>query len=282
MAAIFAAERFGLSERRACGLVDLCRATHRYRSRRPDDTELRRRIQELAAERRRFGHPRIHVLLRRDKKWKHVNHKKTERIYREEKLSLRLRKRKKRTAMERMPLPRPEHPGQIYALDFVHDQLANGRRFKCLTMVDVMGKESPGLLADHSIRGIDVCRFLDRVFSQRALPETLIFDNGPEFAGKALDEWAYRHGVKLHFIDPGKPSQNGFCESFNGKFRDECLNEHWFQTLAEARVRIEAWRVDYNEVRPHSALDNMTPKEFMAALEKTTTESGQGLKHQLA
>jgi putative transposase len=149
-------------------------------------------------------------------------------------------------------------------------------------MVDVMGKESPSLLADHSIRGIDVCRFLERVFSQRRMPDTLIFDNGPEFAGKALDEWAYRHGVKLHFIDPGKPSQNGFCESFNRKFRDECLNEHWFQTLAEARARIEAWRVDYNEVRPHSALDNMTPKEFMAALEKTTTESGQELKHQVA
>jgi putative transposase len=233
-------------------------------------------MREIAEAKRRYGCPRIYDVLRREG-WQ-VNYKKVERLYREEGLSLRIRKRKKRTAMVRVPLPKPERPGQVYAMDFVHDRLANGRRIKCLTIVDPLAKESPAIEVDTSIPGIRVCRVLDRIFAERPVPETLVVDNGPEFSGKALDEWAYRHGVKLHFIDPGKPIQNAFCESFNGKFRDECLNEHWFLTLQEARDVIVAWRKEYNEVRPHSSLDGQTPLEFIRAFLDGTQGPAGGIK----
>jgi putative transposase len=258
-------------------LVGLARPTHQYKARRKDDSELRKRIREIAEAKRRYGCPRIYVKLVREKKWLPLNHKKVERIYREEGLSLRLRERKKRAAMVRVPLPKRERPGQVYAMDFVMDRLANGRRFKCLTIVDPLVKESPAIEVDHSISGIRVCQVLDRIFAERPLPETLVMDNGPEFAGKALDEWAYRHGVKLHFIEPGKPIQNAFCESFNGKFRDECLNEHWFTTLQEAKIIIEAWRREYNEERPHSSLDDQTPAEYIQHLfDEAAKAAGDG------
>jgi len=148
-------------------------------------------------------------------------------------------------------------------MDFVHDRLANGRRFKCLTMTDPCSKEVPVIAVDVSIGGDRVCRILDRLFAGRPWPATLILDNGPEFAGTALDAWAGQHGVQLHFIQPGKPVQNAFIESFNGKFRDECLNEHWFLTLQEAQVVIEAWRREYNEERTHSTIGDVTPMEFI-------------------
>ena len=148
-------------------------------------------------------------------------------------------------------------------MDFVHDRLVRGRRFKCLTMTDLYSKEVPVIEVDVSIGGARVCRILDRLFNTRPLPDTVILDNGPEFAGTALDAWAAQHGVHLHFIQPGKPVQNAFIESFNGKFRDECLNEHWFLTLQEAQLVIEAWRREYNEVRPHSTIGNVTPMEFI-------------------
>lgn len=255
------AERFGLSQRRVCRLLQADRHTLRYRSRRQEDGALRTRMREIAESKRRYGCPRIYVRLRREG-W-HVNHKKVERLYREEGLSLRHRRRKKAAAVPRVALPRPTQPGRCYAMDFVHDRLARGRRFKCLTMTDLCSKEVPVIEVDVSIGGARVCRILDRVFLTRPLPETLILDNGPEFAGTALDAWAAQHGVHLHFIQPGKPVQNAFIESFNGKFRDECLNEHWFVTLQEAQLVIEAWRREYNEERTHSAIGDLTPQEFI-------------------
>ncbi len=253
--------RFGLSQRRVCRVVALDRNTLRYRSRRPDDRLLRKRIREIAEAKRRYGCPRIYVRLRREG-WR-VNHKKIERIYREEGLSLRRRARKKAVAIPRVALPRPTQPGLCYAMDFVHDRLAQGRRFKCLTMTDPYSKEVPVIEVDSSIGGERVCRILDRIFAERPLPEVFMLDNGPEFSGHALDAWAFQRGVTLHFIQPGKPVQNAFIESFNGKFRDECLNEHWFVTLQEAQGVIEAWRREYNEERTHSTLGDVTPMEFI-------------------
>lgn len=253
--------RFGLSQRRICGLVELDRNTLRYRSRRPDDSLLRKRIREIAEAKRRYGCPRIYVRLRREG-WR-VNHKKVERLYREEALSLRRRTRRKYAAVPRVALPKSTRPGMCYAMDFVHDRLAQGRRFKCFTMSDPCSKEVPVIEADFSIGGERVCRILNRLFAGRPLPEALILDNGPEFSGKALDAWAYQHGVSLHFIQPGKPVQNAFIESFNGKFRDECLNENWFVTLQEAQGVIEAWRREYNEERTHSTIGDVTPMEFI-------------------
>ena len=256
------AERFGLSQRRVCRLLTLDRNTLRYRSRRQDDTALRTRIRDIAERKRRYGCPRIYVRLRREG-WV-VNHKKVERLYyRDEGLSLRRRRRKKAAAVPRVAVPKPTHPGRCYALDFVHDRLVTGRRFKCLTMIDLCSKEVPVIEVDVSIGGARVCRILDRLFATRPLPETLILDNGPEFAGTALDAWAAQHGVHLHFIQPGKPVQNAFIESFNGKFRDECLNEQWFLTLQEAQLVIEAWRREYNEERTHSSIGDVTPLEFI-------------------
>lgn len=176
---------------------------------------------------------------------------------------MRRRARKKGAAVPRVALPRPTRPGLCYAMDFVHDRLANGRRFQCLTMIDPCSKEVPLIAVDSSIGGERVCRMLDQLCAERPLPESLILDNGPEFAGTALDAWATQHGVQLHFIQPGKPVQNAFIESFNGKFRDECLNEHWFLTLQEAQVVIEAWRREYNEERPHRTIGDVTPLEFI-------------------
>ena len=256
------AERFGLSQRRVCRLLKLDRNTRRYRSRRQNDAVLRTRIREIAESNRRYGCPRIYVRLRREG-WR-VNHKKVERLYyRDEGLSLRRRRRKKAAAVPRVALPRPTRPGLCYAMDFVHDRLVTGRRFKCLTMIDPCSKEVPVIEVEVSIGGGRVCRILDRLFLTRPLPATLILDNGPEFASTALDAWAAQHGVHLHFIQPGKPVQNAFIESFNGKFRDECLNEHWFLTLQEAQLVIEAWRREYNEQRTHSTIGDMTPQEFI-------------------
>jgi len=256
------AERFGLSQRRVCRVLAVDRNTLRYRSRRQEDAALRTRIREIAESKRRYGCPRIYVRLRREG-WR-VNHKKVERLYyRDEKLSLRQRRRKKAAAVPRVALPQPTQPGRCYAMDFVHDRLVTGRRFKCLTMTDLCSKEVPVIEVDVSIGGARVCRILDRLFLTRSLPETFILDNGPEFAGTALDAWAAQHGVHLHFIQPGKPVQNAFIESFNGKFRDECLNEHWFLTLQEAQLVIEAWRREYNEERTHSGIGDLTSMEFI-------------------
>lgn len=254
-------ERFGLSRRRACRLVGLWRSTWQYHAHRPDDRVLRNRLCELAAQRRRFGAPRLHVLLRREG-WM-INHKRTERLYREEGLALRRKRHRKRAAGVRVTLSPPTQPNERWAMDFLHDRLANRRPFRVLTMVDEYSRESPAMVADTSLPGARVVEVLERLAESRGLPRTLRIDNGPEFAGSALDAWAYRRGIQLRFIDPGKPTQNGYVESFNGRVRDECLNEHWFTTLEEAQRLIEAWRQDYNTVRPHSSLGHLTPAEFV-------------------
>jgi len=250
-----------MSQRQACSLIGISRNTLRWVScKKAQDEALRVRMRELSEQRRRFGSPRIHVLLKREGFV--VNHKRTERIYRAEGLSLRVRKRKKRAAVARIELPVPERPNQRWSMDFVQDQLADGRRFRTLTIVDSFTRECPALEVDTSIGGKRVARVLDRLAFLRGLPEAITIDNGPEFTSNALDEWAYRNNVKLDFIRPGKPIENAYIESFNGKFRDECLNDNWFLSLEDARKIIEAWRIDYNRHRPHSSLDNLTPMEY--------------------
>ena len=260
-------KRFGrMSQRRACSLIGISRNTLRWVScKKVQDEALRKRMRELSEQRRRFGSPRIHVLLKREGFV--VNHKRTERIYAEEGLSLRIRKRKKRAAMVRIELPSPRRPNQRWSMDFVQDQLADGRRFRTLTIVDSFTRECPALEVDTSIGGKRVARVLDRLAFLRGLPEAITIDNGPEFTSNALDEWAYRNNVKLDFIRPGKPIENAYIESFNGKFRDECLNDNWFLSLHDARKTIEAWRIDYNRHRPHSSLDNLTPMEYVEKFE---------------
>jgi len=259
-------ERQGLSQRRACGLIGIGPSTYHYRSQRDDCTELRQRLRVLAAARPRWGYRRLHVLLRRE--GRQLNHKKTYRLYREESLAVRRKRRKRVAAMPRRALPVPDRPNQRWSMDFVHDTLANGRNFRALNIVDDYSRECPAIEVDTSIPGLRVTRVLDRLGETRGLPEAIVVDHGPEFAGKALDVWAYENGVRLEFIRPGKPVENAFVESFNGKFRDECLNENWFTDLADARKKIEAWRQDYNLTRPHSSLGNLTPAEYAAA-EKT-------------
>ncbi len=255
-------EARGLSERRACRLAGMARSSCRYAARRQEPAGLRDRLRDLAQERRRFGYRRLTVLLRREG-WA-VNHKRVYRLYREEGLAVRRRKRKRIGAVERQPLAIPTRPNERWSMDFISDALSEGRKFRSLNIVDDFNRECLAAEVDTCLTGARVVRVMERLREQRGLPQVLVMDNGPEFAGQAVDVWAYNQGVKLHFIEPGKPVQNAFIESFNGKMRDECLNEHWFLSLGEARETIEAWRRDYNEVRPHSALGNRTPQEFTA------------------
>ncbi len=192
-----------------------------------------------------------------------LNHKRTERIYQEENLSLRRKRKRKNVSGMRMELPKPERINHIWSMDFVSDAITSSRKLKALTVVDEFTRKCHRIEVDTSINGMRVCRVLDEIGEKAGLPEVIITDNGPEFVGKALDEWAYRNGIKLCPINPGKPVENAYIESFNGRFRDECLNENWFITLDHARQIIEEWRIDYNEVRPHSSLDNLTPEEFI-------------------
>ncbi len=250
----------GFSQRRACRLADLSLSTWQYKSLGRTVTGLRKRIIELAGERRRFGYRRLHILLRREG-WT-VNHKAVHRIYREEGLQVRRRKRKRIGRPERQPIAPPTRVNERWSMDFISDGLFNGTRFRALNIVDDFSRECPAIEVDTSLPGMRVVRVLERLSETRGLPRTIVVDNGPELISKVLDEWAYRNNVRLNFIEPGKPVQNAFVESFNGKFRDECLNEHWFISLADARRTIEAWRVDYNTQRPHSSLGYMTPIEY--------------------
>lgn len=275
-------EEVQLSERHACGLVGMHRGSWRYRRRERDDGALRAQLREIAAERLRFGYRRLHALLRREKnpagelRWR-VNHKRVYRLYREEGLAMRRRKRKRFRAEARVPLPWPTGANQVWTMDFTQDQFSSGRKFRTLNLMDGFTREAPAIEVDTSLPGVRVVRVLEEVAQQRGYPQALQVDNGPEFISRAVDQWAYAHGVALHFIEPGKPTQNAFIESFNGKFRDECLNQNWFTDLADARRIIEAWRVDYNTQRPHSALGYRTPAEFAALAaeeEKSKKQSG--------
>ncbi len=251
---------FGVT--RACGLVGMSRSLYRYRSRRPDSTPLRTRIEEIAAAKRRYGYRRVYLRLRREG-WE-VNRKRVYRLYREAGLAVRRRKRKRIGVFERKPLPKPTAANVSWSMDFVADGPIGGRRLRCLTIVDDCTRECLAIEVDTSLPGLRVKTVLDRLADTRGLPQSITVDNGPEFDGKVLDQWAYRTGVQLSFIRPGKPNENAYIESFNGKFRDECLNEHWFISLAHARRIIEDWRIEYNTERPHSSLGNRTPHEFAA------------------
>ncbi len=256
-------EKTSISERRACGLVGISRTVLHYEPKmQPENAALQGRIVELAHVRRRFGYRRIHALLRRE--GVDANHKRVFRLYQEAGLAVRRRRKRHGVAVEREKLGLPSRPNEVWSMDFVSDALAGGRRIKALTIVDDFTKESVDIVADHGISGHYVTRVLDRAAQFRGLPAAIRTDQGPEFTGHALDQWAYRNGVQLKLIEPGKPTQNAYIESFNGRFRDECLNEHWFTSLAEARILIAAWRRDYNENRPHSALGYQTPGEFAA------------------
>lgn len=200
----------------------------------------------------------LYFMLRREMT---VNHKRVDRLYRLEGLSLRRKARRKRTGYVREALPVPEKPDDVWSMDFVHDALASGRSFKCLTMVDHCSRECPEIRVDHSIRGNHVVESLETLRLSGRKPNALVLDNGPEFRSKALALWAALHNVKIHFIEPGCPTQNAFIESLNGRFRDECLNSQWYRNLEHARLFIGAWRKEHHEVRPHSSLGGKTPKE---------------------
>jgi putative transposase len=257
-------EKTAISQRRACSLVGLSRSVLSYRSeKQTNDTLLQNRLRELAFERKRFGYRRLHVLLQREGTV--VNHKKVYRLYREADLGVRRRKRRRDIAVARQPLALPNRANQVWSMDFVMDALANGRRLKILTVVDDFTKESVLIEPAHSLTGDDVAELLDRVSQFRGYPQAVRTDQGPEFTCRALDQWAYQRGVDPLLIQAGKPTQNAYIESFNGKLRDECLNEHWFRDLHDARTIISAWRRDYNEQRPHSALGYLAPAQFAAS-----------------
>lgn len=251
---------FGYIERRACGLIRMDRSSFRYRPREQVDDGVRRRMVDLAAERPRFGYRRLHVLRRRE--GVEVNHKKVQRLCREESLSIRRKKRKRVAQVPREPKPTPMRVNERWPIDFMQDTLVTGSCFRTFNVVDDFSREALTIEVAKSIPGSYVVRVLERLVTERGAPDVIVMDNGPEFTSRALDAWAYERGVRLHFIQPEKPVQDCLVESFNGKFRDECLNEHWFRDLSHARQLIEIWRQDYNDVRPHSALGDLPPREF--------------------
>lgn len=254
-------EAWRVSGRRACAVLKAPRSTHHYRSRRDAQANLRRRIQEIAAARVRYGYRRIHVLLQREG-WA-VNAKRVWRLYRLENLQLRSKTPKRKVAAKlRQDRAVAGAPNEIWAMDFLSDQLFDGTRIRVLTIVDAHSRVSPAVDVRFSYRGADVVETLERVTARHGLPRQIRLDNGPEFISRDLDLWAYARGVLLDFSRPGKPTDNAFAESFNGKVRAECLNASWFLSLEDARRKCEAWRQDYNEVRPHSSIGHRAPMEL--------------------
>jgi putative transposase len=254
---------FRISERRACRVAGIPRSSYRYRSAARDQTALRLRLRDLAATRVRYGYRRLHILLQREG-WR-VNHKRVYRLYREEGLGIRAKRRRKRVSGSRVLLPPAHRPQERWSMDFLTDSLADGRRFRVLTIVDTVSRVSPAIEVGVSVTGERVVAVLERLRRTIGRPERIAIDNGPEFISKALDAWAYQNGVQLEFSRPGKPTDNAFAESFNGRFRDECLDQHWFASLEEVRQTVEAWRIDYNTQRPHRALKQQTPASWEAA-----------------
>jgi putative transposase len=262
-----------ISQRRACGLMEMDRGTCRYRRRRAEDRHLRIRLRELAEIRRRFGYRRLQVLLVREG-WR-INHKRVYRLYVEEKLSLRRKRGRKRSAV-RQPLAEPAAANQVWSVDFMSDALSSGRRFRMLNIVDDYTRECLAIEVDTSLSGMRVVRVLEELKQKRGLPQQIRSDNGPEFVSRAVDQWAYEQGLRWHTIQPGRPMENGYVESFNGRFRDECLNENWFTDLAYAREKIAEWKQDYNQTRPHSALGYRTPEEFAKTVAGGCGKDGGG------
>jgi putative transposase len=255
-----------LSERRACAILDVDRSMIRYRSIRPDDSGLRARLRSLAHERRRFGFRRLGILLRREGIV--MNRKKLLRLYREEGLAVQRRSGRKRALGTRAPMVVPDGPNQRWSLDFVSDAFTDSRRFRILCIIDDFSRECLALVADTSLSGARVARELDRIIAGRGKPKTIVSDNGTELTSTAILQWSQNRSVEWHYIAPGKPTQNAFVESFNGRLRDECLNETLFTNLRHARVELAIWRQDYNHVRPHSAHGGRTPAEIAAQSDK--------------
>ena len=253
-------QEHGVSQRRACEILSVDRSSIRYRSIRSDDACIREAMKKVASERRRFGYRRIHVML--DRQGIIMNLKKLRRLYREEKLSVRKRGGRKRALGTRRPLALPSRSNERWSLDFVSDAFTDGRRFRVLAVVDDFTRECLCLVADTSLSGHRLARELDTLIAKRGKPKTIVSDNGTEMTSMAILKWCQHTNIEWHYIAPGKPMQNGFIESFNGSFRDECLNETLFSSLGQARATITAWREDYNVNRPHSSLGNITPSEF--------------------
>jgi putative transposase len=259
---VFLQVGFALSERRACRVLGFSRSVQRSRSVADDQAPLRLRLRDLAASRVRYGYRRLHVLLQREG-WR-VNHKRVYRLYRQEGLTLRRKTPKKRLSRPRIPAPRPSRPNAEWGMDFLSDRLVDGRRFRILPFVDHVSRVSPAIEVDSRLTGERVVVVLERLAATIGRPRRLCVDNGPEFVSKALDAWAYCSGLELVFSRLGTPTDNPFVEAFNSRFRDECLDRHWFASLEEARQIIEAWRIDDNTLRPHGALGQQTPAEVAA------------------
>lgn len=256
-------KQYHMSERHACRLMELGRSTHRYRGQKAErDRDLRQRLKELAAKRMRFGYRRLTAMLARN--GSPANHKRVYRLYCEEGLSLRIRQRRRIRWTGAAKRPAAMRANQRWSMDFVSDCVSSGggRVMRILTMVDQYTRESPAVEADTCLGGLRVCRVLDRAVAERGLPEVIVVDNGPEFRSRALAAWSEERGVRLEFIEPGKPVQNAYVESFNGRLRDECLNANSFTSLNDARRKIEEWRQDYNHHRPHSSLGYLPPAVF--------------------
>ena len=265
----------GLSERRALTVVRMSAAALRYTPRPDPDAGLRDRIIALAHRHRRYGAGMIYLKLRQEGRV--VNHKRVDRLYAEARLQVKRRRRKKVPVVDRQPLLRPQHPNEVWSADFVFDRTAEGRVLKCLTIVDDATTEAVAIVPARALGGLPVTRVLDQLAASRGLPLVLRTDNGPEFCGRALLTWAHDRGLTLRLIEPGKPNQNAYVESFNGRFRDECLNEHWFTSLAHARAVIETWRREYNEERPKKGLGGLTPAAYAKTLMKETSTVTAGL-----
>jgi putative transposase len=256
----FLIQTHSLSERRACELSQAARSTYRYMWIKTDDKLLRKRLKLLAYRRKSFGYRRLHALLK--KEGFAANHKKVYRLYKEEGLSKRKKPRKRYLKRTKEPLRAAERPNQKWAMDFMSDSFGSSRKLRTLNILDVCTRECPSIEVNTSLPAAIVIRVLNRLGEDRGFPEVITVDNGPEYTSNELREWAEEHGVILEYISPGKPTENGYIESFNGKFREECLNQNWFRNLSEARLIIEEWRQDYNERRPHSSLGYKTPEEY--------------------
>ncbi|MBT4791553.1 MAG: IS3 family transposase [Halobacteriovoraceae bacterium] len=254
--------KFGVSERRSCKVLEINRSTIRYElTLHKNDVEIIKRMTALVERYRRYGYPRVHFLL--NKEGLVVNRKRTQRIYKEQGFSLRLKRKKKKQYYPRIVKANAAKSRDVWSMDFVSDSLTNARKLRSLTVIDHYSRFCPGIYVDHSISGEVVTKELDKLIIKHGKPKRIQVDNGPEFTSKAMMEWSYNQGIELDFTRPGTPTDNAFIESFNGTFRDECLNQHWFSSLAEAKILIEKWRKEYNEERIHSSLNYLTPKEFV-------------------
>ena len=258
--AVYVRDAYQVSERRVCRVLNFPRSTMRYK-RRPDrNKEIMERILHWAGKKTRYGSHRIHLKLIQE--GYKINHKRTERLYRISGLSLRRKKKRKYRSETRVPLHTPTKRMEILSMDFVSDRTSDGQKFRCLTLTDMHTRECPAIEVNRSITGHKVVQVLERLKMMDGVPDIITVDNGSEFISIAVDQWAYANNVKLSFSRPGKPTDNPFIESFNARFRDECLETHWFSSLEQAKELIEKWRIEYNEERPHSSLDDLTPKEF--------------------